>query len=51
LALTLFLTPVLYNLLAGFSRPRAQIAQALEAELAATMRLAEPDEVRDVNVR
>lgn len=31
--LTLFLTPVLYNLLAGFSRPRGGIEKALEAEL------------------
>ena len=35
LVLTLFLTPVLYHLLAGFSKPRAAIAKALDAELAA----------------
>ena len=34
LVLTLFLTPVLYHLLAGFSKPRAAIAKALDAELA-----------------
>ena len=34
LVLTLFLTPVLYDLLAGFSKPRAAIAKALDAELA-----------------
>ena len=33
LALTLFLTPVLYDLLAGFSKPRSVIEKALEAEL------------------
>lgn len=32
-ALTLFLTPVLYDLLARFTRPRATIEKALEAEL------------------
>ncbi len=31
--LTLFLTPVLYNLMAGWSRPRRAIEQRLEAEL------------------
>ena len=31
--LTLFLTPVLYDLLAGFTRPRGHIERALEAEL------------------
>ena len=34
LVLTLFLTPVLYHLLAGFSKPRAAITKALDAELA-----------------
>jgi len=34
--LTLFLNPVLYFLLAGFSRPRGAIERALEAELART---------------
>ena len=33
LVFTLFLTPVLYALLAGFSKPRSAIEQALEAEL------------------
>jgi multidrug efflux pump len=33
LLLTLFLTPVLYDLLAGFSRPRATLERALEAEI------------------
>ena len=33
LVLTLFLTPVLYDLLAGFSKPRSAIEKALEAEL------------------
>ena len=33
--LTLFLTPVLYNLLAGFSKPRGAIEKALEEELGA----------------
>ncbi len=33
LVLTLFLTPVLYNLLAGFSKPRSAIERALEREL------------------
>lgn len=33
LVLTLFLTPVLYNLLAGYSRPRSAVEKALEAEL------------------
>ncbi len=33
LLLTLFLTPVLYALLAGFSKPRSAIERALEAEL------------------
>ncbi len=32
--LTLFLTPVLYSLLAGLSRPRAAVEQRLERELA-----------------
>jgi multidrug efflux pump len=32
--LTLFLTPVLYDLLAGFTRPRGAIEKALEDELA-----------------
>ena len=41
LVLTLFLTPVLYNLLAGLSRPRSAIESALEAELAADTR--QPD--------
>ena len=31
--LTLFLTPVLYNLMAGWSRPRRALEQRLEAEL------------------
>ena len=31
--LTLFLTPVLYNLLAGFSQPRSAIERRLNAEL------------------
>lgn len=31
--LTLFLTPVLYNLMAGWSRPRAAVEQQLEREL------------------
>jgi multidrug efflux pump len=35
LVLTLFLTPVLYNLLAGFSKPRSAVEKALDAELAA----------------
>ncbi|MBF2758882.1 MAG: hypothetical protein ISN28_01225, partial [Ectothiorhodospiraceae bacterium AqS1] len=34
LVLTLFLTPVLYDLLAGFSKPRSMIERALERELA-----------------
>ncbi|MEP4377705.1 MAG: efflux RND transporter permease subunit [Alphaproteobacteria bacterium] len=34
LILTLFLTPVLYNLMAGFSKPRATVERALDAELA-----------------
>jgi multidrug efflux pump len=34
LLLTLFLTPVLYNLLAGFSKPRSAVEKALEGELA-----------------
>ena len=38
LVLTLFLTPVLYHLLAGFSKPRAAIAKALDAELATDRR-------------
>lgn len=33
LVLTLFLTPVLYNLLAGFTKPRSAVEKALEAEL------------------
>ena len=33
LVLTLFLTPVLYDLLAGFSKPRSAVEKALEAEL------------------
>ncbi len=33
LVLTLFLTPVLYNLLAGLSKPRSAVEKALEAEL------------------
>ena len=33
LVLTLFLTPVLYNLLAGFTKPRSAVERALEAEL------------------
>jgi len=33
LVLTLFLTPVLYNLLAGYSKPRSAIERALEREL------------------
>lgn len=33
LVLTLFLTPVLYDLLAGFTKPRSAIEKALEAEL------------------
>ncbi|NQW00652.1 MAG: efflux RND transporter permease subunit [Rhodospirillales bacterium] len=36
LALTLFLTPVLYNLLAGFSKPRSAVEKALELELSET---------------
>ena len=35
LLLTLFLTPVLYNLLAGFSKPRSAVERALDAELQA----------------
>ena len=31
--LTLFLTPVLYDLMAGMTRPRGAIEKALEAEL------------------
>jgi multidrug efflux pump len=34
LVLTLFLTPVLYDLLAGFSKPRSAIEKALDAALA-----------------
>ncbi|WP_018697811.1 efflux RND transporter permease subunit [Amorphus coralli] len=34
-ALTLFLTPVLYDLLARFTKPRSAVEKALEAELAA----------------
>ncbi|HXF54709.1 MAG TPA: efflux RND transporter permease subunit [Hyphomicrobiaceae bacterium] len=34
LVLTLFLTPVLYDLMAGYTRPRGAIEKALEAELA-----------------
>ena len=34
LVLTLFLTPVLYNLLAGFTKPRSTVERALDAELA-----------------
>jgi multidrug efflux pump len=33
LVLTLFLTPVLYNLVAGFSKPRSAVERALEDEL------------------
>lgn len=33
LVLTLFMTPVLYNLLAGYSKPRSAIEKALEDEL------------------
>ncbi|MCP5155543.1 MAG: efflux RND transporter permease subunit [Ectothiorhodospiraceae bacterium] len=33
LVLTLYLTPVLYDLLAGLSRPRSAVERALEAEL------------------
>ncbi len=33
LVLTLFLTPVLYNLLAGFSKPRSFVERALDQEL------------------
>ena len=33
LVLTLFLTPVLYNLLAGFTKPSSAVERALEAEL------------------
>jgi len=33
LVVTLFLTPVLYNLLAGYSKPRSAIERALEREL------------------
>lgn len=33
LVLTLFLTPVLYNMMAGLTKPRAQIEKALEDEL------------------
>lgn len=36
LILTLFLTPVLYDLLAGLSRPRSAVEKELEAELSAT---------------
>jgi multidrug efflux pump len=36
LVLTLFLTPVLYNLLAGLTKPRSAVERALEAELAGT---------------
>ncbi len=36
LILTLFLTPVLYNLLAGFSKPRSAVEKALELELLET---------------
>ena len=39
LTLTLFLTPVLYNLLAGFSKPRAAVEKALEIELAGATQL------------
>jgi multidrug efflux pump len=38
LVLTLFLTPVLYDLLAGFSKPRSAIERALERELAGNPR-------------
>ena len=38
LVLTLFLTPVLYDLLAGFSKPRSAIERALDAELGADSR-------------
>jgi multidrug efflux pump len=34
--LTLFLTPVLYDMLAGLSRPRGAVEKALEAELGGT---------------
>ncbi len=36
--LTLFLTPVLYDLMARFTRPRGAVSQKLEAELAAAER-------------
>ncbi len=39
--LTLFLTPVLYDLLARFSRPASEVGQKLEAELAGRPRPAE----------
>jgi len=38
LVLTLFLTPVLYNLLAGFTKPRSAVERALEAELSESPR-------------
>ena len=38
LVLTLFLTPVLYNLLAGLTKPRSAVERALDAELAADHR-------------
>ena len=31
--MTLYLTPVLYDLMAGFTRPRGAVEKALEAEL------------------
>ncbi|MEK9662008.1 MAG: efflux RND transporter permease subunit, partial [Alphaproteobacteria bacterium] len=38
LVLTLFLTPVLYNLMAGLSKPRSALEKALDAELATPAR-------------
>lgn len=45
LILTLFLTPVLYNLMAGFSKPRSAVEKALNAELAGSVPL-KGDEAR-----
>jgi multidrug efflux pump len=39
--LMLFVTPILYDLLARFTRPRGAIEKALEAELSATAHPAE----------
>lgn len=47
LVLTLFLTPVLYDLLAGLSKPRSAVEKELDAQLAGTAQplaaRAEPD--------